>query len=405
MNYYPIEQNIVKHGFTTHAIPMERMAGIKDFQGPPQIGDLVLAEVMSLGHHKRLEVRAGVMWHIFPGDLIAGAFGNRYATDQFEGYVPTELVHECDLLSVGGVCGQVASRHPSMNPPTRLRIHGAICDSSGEALNLRSFSLPSNASGGRIILVVGSSMNAGKTTTVGTLARALKQGGFRVAAAKITGTAAGKDARFFTSCGARPVLDFTFAGYPSTYMLSLEELLTVHRTLIGNLRETNPDYILVEIADGIFQRETKMLLECAEFRQDVEHAFFAANDSLSAACGAHHLKEYGIPLRAIAGAFTQSALAMREAEVTTGVRCLNLEQMLAGGVLETMGIARRETSGALLPMVPDSLLQNGNGHSNGSSSNGNGSSNGSANGNGHTEPAVIEDEGDVRLPDAEPVMA
>jgi hypothetical protein len=342
-------------------------------------------------------VRGGVIWHIFPGDLIAGAFGNRYATDQFEGYVPKEVVTECDLLSVGGVCGQVASRHPSMHPPTRLRVHGAICDSGGEALNLRSFSLPAQRSAARIILVVGSSMNAGKTTTVGTLARALKQGGFRVAAAKITGTAAGKDGRFFTSCGARPVLDFTFAGYPSTYMLSLEELLTVHRTLVGNLRETNPDYILVEIADGIFQRETKMLLECAEFRQDVEHAFFAANDSLSAACGTRHLKEYGIPLRAIAGAFTQSTLAMREAEETTGVRCLNLEQMLAGGVLETMGIARRETpasAASVLPIVPAPLLRNGNGHSNGHS-----------NGNGHAQPAVIEDEGDVRLPEAEPAMA
>jgi hypothetical protein len=236
-------------------------------------------------------------------------------------------------------------------------------------------------------------MNAGKTTTVGTLARALKQGGFRVAAAKITGTAAGKDGRFFTSCGARPVLDFTFAGYPSTYMLSLEELLTIHRTLVGHLRETEPDYILVEVADGIFQRETKMLLECAEFRDDVEHTFFAANDSLSAACGARHLKEYGLPLRAIAGAFTQSTLAMREAEETTGIRCLNLEQMLSGGVLEAMGIVSRETpriSISMVPTVSASLLGNGNGDSNG---------------NGHVEAPEIEDEGDVRRSATEPAMA
>ncbi len=35
-------------------------------------------------------------------------------------------------------------------------------------------------------------MNSGKTTTVGALARALHRAGMRVAAAKITGTAAGK---------------------------------------------------------------------------------------------------------------------------------------------------------------------------------------------------------------------
>lgn len=338
MNHPLIDHAVVKHAFTTHTIPLRSMSGTVPMSRPPAIGDLVLAEVLTLGHHRRIEQRTGLMAHIFPGDLIIGAFGNRYATDQYEGYVPTEPVEECDILSVGGVLGQVMSRHPSMDAPTRLRIHGAVCDKQGHALNLRPFGLPPGEVEGRVILVIGSSMNAGKTTTAGTLARALKRGGFRSAAAKITGTAAGKDARYFSSCGAKPVLDFTDAGYPSTYMLSLEELLGIHGALVSHVGRHHPDYIIVEVADGIFQRETRMLLECEEFRRGISHVFFAANDSLSADCGVRWLARHNLPLRATCGAFTQSTLAMREAEAATGLRCLNLDQMLEGGVLEVMGL-------------------------------------------------------------------
>ena len=111
-----------------------------------------------------------------------------------------------------------------------------------------------------------------------------------MAAGKITGTAAGKDSRFYEACGARPVLDFTSAGYPSTYMSGLKELLGIYHIILGNLQAANPDYIILEIADGVFQRETCMLLESAEFRQSVDHVFFAASDSLSAESGVRSIR-------------------------------------------------------------------------------------------------------------------
>lgn len=60
---------------------------------------------------------------------------------------------------------------------------------------------------GEVLVVVGASMNAGKTTTIGMLVRVLRLAGKRVAAAKITGTAASKDQRFFEGCGADLALD------------------------------------------------------------------------------------------------------------------------------------------------------------------------------------------------------
>src|SRR5215217_6974739 len=195
-----IDNPIIKYGFTTRAVPLEEMARIVPMYAPPRIGDLILAEVQDIGRHTRMEIRTGHTMALFPGDHIVGAFGNRYATDQYEGYVPTRPVEGCDLLSVGGVCGEVASQHASMVDPTRLRIVGLVSDRYGRPINQRTFGLPSHAVGERlessaeVILVVGSSMNSGKTTTAGTLARALSRANFSVAAGKITGTAAGKDA-------------------------------------------------------------------------------------------------------------------------------------------------------------------------------------------------------------------
>jgi hypothetical protein len=342
-----IDNPTIKYGFTTRAVPLEEMARVVPMYDPPRIGDLVLAEVQDLGRHTKMEIRTGVTMHLFPGDHIVGAFGNRYATDQYEGYVPTRPVEECDLLSVGGVCGEVASQHATMvGPPTRLRMLGLVSDKDARPINQCAFGLPPHAVGDRletsaeVILVVGSAMNSGKTTTAGTLARALSRANFSVAAAKITGTAAGKDGRFYEACGARPVLDFTSIGYPSTYMLSREELLGIYDIILGNLQAANPDYIILEVADGVLQRETRMMLGSGAIRDSVDHVFFAAGDSLSAEHGVRIIREYGLPLRAIAGSVTQSPLASQEAEEAVGMPCMSIERIMDGTLTELLGTGR-----------------------------------------------------------------
>jgi hypothetical protein len=330
-----IDLRQVKRTYTTHIVPEEACVGYITPSDSPRIGDLLLAEVISVGKHAAIETINGFTLNIFPGDLIIGAFGNRYATDQYEGYVPAQWTEQCDLLSIGGVCGEVCSAHSSMGAPTRLRVLGAVCDASGAPLNLRSFAAPAPRAPhvGQVILVVGTSMNSGKTTTVGTLARALSRAGMRVAAAKVTGTAAGKDGRFFRSCGADPVFDFTHCGFPSTYMLSQHDLLAICDDLFDRLAAAEPDYSIIEIADGIFQRETRMLLASGAFRARVDHVFFSAGDSLGAECGVRRLRADGWPVRAVTGLVTASPLALREAEEEAGILCLSIEHLVYGGIL------------------------------------------------------------------------
>jgi hypothetical protein len=317
----------------------------------PRVGQLVAAEVLKIGKHTAIEERSGLSVRIFPGDRIIGAFGNRYATDQYEGYVPRRSSRRCDLLSIGGVCGSVASRHDGVRAPTRLRILGLVGDGNGQPVNQRQFAVePGPTAGtGKVILVIGASMSSGKTTLAGALVRGLISSGLRVAAGKLTGTAAGKDPRFYQSCGANPVLDFIDAGYPSTYMLEQDELREMTTRLLSRLRALSPDYVVLEVADGIFQRETAMLLRSPEFRTAVDHVFFAANDSLSAESGVRHLRQYGFPLRAISGLVTRGPLMMREAEAATGVPCLTPDRIADGAALELLRVPELLQARSLRP--------------------------------------------------------
>ena len=344
----PLDHTTLKHSFTTHAVPLAVMAGSMPLEHKPQIGQLVVAEVLETRRHTALEDREGLRVNIFPGDRVVVAFGNRYATDQYEGYVPDRVVSKCDLLSVGGVIGRVKSRHAAMSAPTRLRVLGAVCDEDGQPLSQRAFGLPAidDNGSGRVIVVVGSAMNSGKTTTAGTLVRALNAAGRRVAAGKVTGTAAGRDLRYYASCGARPTLDFTGAGFPSTYMLNRDEVVSLYRTVLAHLRASGPDYVVLEIADGILQRETRMLLESEDLRSTVDHVLFSATDSLSAHAGVRWLRERGLPVRATSGTVTRSPLALLEAEEATGLACLSIDRMMAGEALEVLGADRAPAGGS-----------------------------------------------------------
>lgn len=83
----------------------------------------------------------------------------------------------------------------------------------------------------------------------------------------------------------------------------------------------------------------------------MDHLFFAAVcDSLAAESGARHLRAHGLPLRAVAGAITQSPLMVREAEGVTGLPCLSVERILDGEALPLLQADRAPRRDNLMPL-------------------------------------------------------
>ncbi|MFZ5791693.1 MAG: molybdopterin guanine dinucleotide synthesis B family protein [Pseudomonadota bacterium] len=294
----------------------------------PKAGDLVLARVDRLGHHKRIERTDGRLADLFARDEVLLAYGNRYAPDQFEAEIPEDL-SPCHMVAAGGIASLALSWNEKVRRPTEITPIGLIADRSGQPINLSSYSVAPVAmpSLPPIIAIAGTSMNSGKTTTAASLVHGLSRAGFRVGAAKLTGTGAGGDLWKMIDAGAHMALDFTDAGHASTYLCSLEEIETIVHKLFGQLAAGQCEVIVAEIADGIFQRETAALLKAEFFRSMVQSVMFATSDAGGARDGGNWLIRLGYNLLGIGGMLTLSPLARREAEDGAGFKTFGIEEL------------------------------------------------------------------------------
>src|SRR5712691_11327561 len=215
-------------------VPRASMATLLPCSVSPQAGDIVLAKLERIGKNGTLELANGRRCTLHERDLLAVVFGNRYATLQFEGYARSNG-GSCDLLSMGGLCGLVESKHAKAADPSKLRLLGAIGDANGSPLNLRDFGLAPQPQSNhpKVVVVCGTSMDAGKTHTAMSLIVGLRKEGLPVAGIKLTGTATGKDTWNMLDAGACIALDFVDGGFPSTYLSTLEELVNLYNLLVS----------------------------------------------------------------------------------------------------------------------------------------------------------------------------
>jgi len=296
----------------------------------PRPGDLVLARVDRLGQHLRLELVTGRRASLYVGDEIVVCYGNRYAPDQFESKVPDDLA-PCHLVAGGGIASQMLSKHQRVRRPTSITPIGLLGDRQSRPINLADWALAPKVSGCKsgpfTVAMVGTAMNAGKTTSAAHLIRGLSLSGLKVAACKVTGTGSGCDPWLMVDSGATSVLDFTDAGHASTFGVPLAELERIVTTLTGHLVAEGFDAIVMEVADGLLQPETAALLQSAVFSRAVDGVIFAANDAMGAKCGTEWLSRYGLPVLGVSGTLTASPLARREAEVVTGLPVFGLEDL------------------------------------------------------------------------------
>jgi hypothetical protein len=144
--------------------------------------------------------------------------------------------------------------------------------------------------------------------------------GHGVRASKITGTAGLKDILHMNDAGAHPYSDFSFLGYPSTYLLPEEELLSIFNRLDLKYANNPKNFWVVELADGIIQRETAMLLNSQDVLSRINKLIFCAGDAFGAIGGLRILKErFRLIPDALSGICSSSPLLLRELAEFTNV--------------------------------------------------------------------------------------
>jgi hypothetical protein len=320
----PLGANVVFASVTRNASLPDRLDSVEQLpRGRWSAGDFVAGTVLEQpGVSHTVETTSGRMAEVFPGDVLVGALGTRYATLEAVGdwrEIEDDLL--LDSLTRAGVLGKCTSVAPqSLLQVISLRYLGHVLE-RGEKLTMADFvePLPPRELDAPIVLVIGTSMSAGKTTTAKTLIRLLKRRGLRVAAAKLTGVARYADTLAMQDAGADHTADFVDAGLASTMCeASVYRRALAH--IVSSLAGSSPDVVVAEAGASPLEPYNVDLAE-RELADRVRFTILCASDPYAVVGVA---EAYGIVPDVVAGKATSTEAGVALCERLTGVRALNV---------------------------------------------------------------------------------
>ncbi len=212
------------------------------------MGDYILCEVQGRSTPSYLvELCSGRLAPVLEGDIIIGALGRRAAT--MDGVGSWEAIGD-DLklhaLTSGGLFGKLTSQSHLMPALMTLDYKGHII--RDKKIRMRDFvrQAPKKEMNMPVIMIIGTSMSAGKTTSGRIIIHELKRMGLKVAAAKFTGAGRYRDVLSFSDAGADYIFDFVDVGLPST-VCDPQEFENQMENLLSQIAETDADILIAEL--------------------------------------------------------------------------------------------------------------------------------------------------------------
>jgi hypothetical protein len=301
-----------KIGSATSPLHLSRTVAVAPASDKPRAGDVVVVRALTdSATYNMLELPTGRLAKINPGDVLIGVLGRRRALKGFVGDVP-ESVNAGDrlhLLNMGGVIGKCTGHHSSLSDAIEVEIIGLASGEHG-VLNIADAALPPRTTLGEtapLVVIAGTCMNSGKTYAATELIKQATRAGLRVAAAKLSGIACLRDTLNMADHGAVAIASFLDCGLPST--VGATNLAEVAKTIIARLNESSPDFIVIELGDGLLGGySVGSVFEDAELRAATAGLVFCASDYVGAWGGIELLRQRGIEIDVIAGSVTDSQM-------------------------------------------------------------------------------------------------
>lgn len=265
---------------------------------PPVSGDLVVASVREVNPaYPGLELADGSEMVLEKGNILIGVLGSRRALLGFSGRVPAslEVGQPLHLLNKGGVIGECTAFNRSLEWPTSLEYLGTVARDK-KAVNLKQYAHPLFEGAlpeVPMVMILGTCMNAGKTTVARQVIDVFTHRGLKINAGKVAGVACRRDVLSMQKCGAEKVMSFQDFGVPSSS--EMKSLLPVARSLHYSLSENSPDFIVMEMGDGILGGyQVSSLFEDKEYISRAMCTVICANDLMGAWGALEWLKPAGI---------------------------------------------------------------------------------------------------------------
>ncbi|MCA9029550.1 MAG: DUF1611 domain-containing protein [Planctomycetaceae bacterium] len=286
-------------------------------------GDYVLGEVIgSVSPSSQLELTNGRMMTPMVGDSVVGALGIRAATLEAVGHwqdVGEDGILDC--MTSAGLLGRITSRSHYVGSVVRLKYRGHVVRSDNK-VTMSQFA-PSVDSPVEFncpcVLIIGTSMSSGKTTSGRVLVRKLVESGLRVVGAKLTGAGRYRDVQAYYDSGASAIFDFVDCGLPST-VCSEDVYRNALEKLLGQIAAATPDVVVVEAGASPlepYNGDTAV----QRIQPHVRCTILCASDPY-AVVGV--TQGFGFQPDLVTGVATSTSAGCQVVEGLTGLRALNL---------------------------------------------------------------------------------
>ena len=286
-----------------------------------ETGDYVVGEVMGKPTKLyRIEATDGEMLTAEPGDVVVGALGERAAT--LEGVGSFRAVEDGHMhaLTSAGLFGRFTSTSRFMPEPMALEYRGHVVRGD-QKIRMRDFAIRS--SGDKLdvptILLVGTSMSAGKTTTGRLVCQVLADAGHRVIGAKLTGAGRFRDILSFREAGAAEIFDFVDVGLPST-VVPEADFRTAIVPLLEHIGSRQPDFLVAEAGASPLEPYNGAAA-IDELGDNVRVTILCASDPY-AVVGVQHA--FNLTPDLVTGPATNTSAAIELVDKLTGVPAINV---------------------------------------------------------------------------------
>lgn len=298
-------------------------------------GDYVVAEVLTRAAGRTIELASGRTIEVAEGDLVVSALGRREATREATGsWEAVGADGRMHVLSGGGILGRMTSRSTDLGPlvPVVYRGHALV---DGEVSAMRDWAPdpPEQEWSVPTVLLVGTSMSAGKTTAARMIVRRLKGMGHRVLGAKLCGAGRWGDVLTMRDAGADVVFDFVDAGLPSTVVPALE-YRPVLRRLLSLMSGAEPDVGVVEVGASPLEPYNGALAVSA-IRDSIDFTVLCASDPY-AVLGVKEAWREAPDADLVTGIASNTTAGQNLVRELTGIPCLDVRRKEALPELDRM---------------------------------------------------------------------
>jgi hypothetical protein len=275
-----------------------------------------------------VEAVSGRRMAIVGGDIFLATPGYRESVRWTVGGVPHGgLVPGQDywVLAECGVIGDLADHTPLVNSHLgQAKYLGAVINPDGHPLHLGAFSMRAAAeatdAGAPVYLVLGTSVEVGKTTAGLTILRTLlAKGHARIIVLKATGTTSVTEAAAYRDFGAAEVFDCLDFGIPTTFPCGRADAPAIFGQALDLCLSIPADAALVECGGDFLGTCVPEFLRCLLPRRPRLTTILAAFDPSGALGAKHGLEGMGVTVDLITGPCTDTQTSRDRTEAICGI--------------------------------------------------------------------------------------